>query len=144
MQETVSRKRPLGVTIVAAVLSIEGIVEIIIGIIALLAIFALGRVAATHGHNIVHNAVDVIGIILGGYFLIAGILKLIFAVGLWALQRWAFWLTVIIEVISILGSAYQFTRPGHNVVGIVLGMIIPVLILLYFFVDSNVRAAFRI
>jgi len=71
------------------------------------------------------------------------VLTFIFALGLWLLKRWAFWLTVVIEVISLVRHALEFTQATHPpVVLIVVGMILPVVILIYFLVDSNVRNAF--
>jgi uncharacterized membrane protein (DUF2068 family) len=83
-----------------------------------------------------------LAIAVGGISLVIGILTLIFAIGLWTLKRWAFWLTVIIEFISLVRHALEFTHPNPAVGSIVLGMIIPVVVLLYFLVDSNVRNAF--
>ena len=59
------------------------------------------------------------------------------------LRRWAFWLTVIIEIISIIRHALGFVQPNHNTVTIIIGLILPVVILLYFLFDRDVRAAFR-
>jgi uncharacterized membrane protein (DUF2068 family) len=62
---------------------------------------------------------------------------------LWLLKRWAFWLTVIFQVISLLRHGLEFTQATHPPVAlIVAGMIIPAVILIYFLVDPNVRAAF--
>jgi len=145
MQETTSRKRPLGVTILAAILGIEGIAELIIGIILIRGFFTIGHALTVHGHTIISRVVDTFGGVLGGASVIVGILTLIFALGLFALQRWAFWLTVVIEVITLLRYAVEFIPPYHPSVGaIVFGMIIPIVILIYFFLDPNVRAAFRI
>ena len=138
------RRRPIGVTIIAILLGIESLFEIVLGILAIIGIFALGSYAAVHGHTGVRTAVDVFGAILGGVSLVIGILTLIFVVGLWLLKRWAFWLTIIIEVIALLKHALEFIS-SHAVVGsIVASMILPAIILIYFLLDPYVRRAFRV
>ncbi|MEO9057470.1 MAG: hypothetical protein ACR2H5_17185 [Ktedonobacteraceae bacterium] len=144
MQQPISRHRPLGVSIIAIVLIIQAIFELLVGILAIVAIFAIGHAITTHGHTTTGSVVDVLGGTLGGISLVIGILTLIFALGLWMLKRWAFWLTVIIEAISLVRHALGFLHPNSSTVSIVIGLIIPIAILLYFLVDRNVREAFRI
>ena len=147
MDQSMVRHRPLGVTIISVVLAIEGIFELLVGILILVGIFTLGHEISIHGHAVVGSMVDVVGGVLGGVLagaaLIIGLFSLIFAVGLWTLKRWAFWLTVIIEIISIVRHLIEFTHPVHSTVSIIIGLILPVVILLYFLFDRNVRAAFR-
>ncbi len=138
------RHRPIGVTIIAVLLAIESFVEIALGILAIGGILALGHVAAQHGHTGTRTAIDIVGIVLGGIPLAIGIITLIFVIGLWTLKRWAFWLTIIVEVITLIRHALEFTQPNASVVQIVLGMIIPVIILLYFLLDPYVRRAFHV
>jgi uncharacterized membrane protein (DUF2068 family) len=80
---------------------------------------------------------------LAGIFLVVGLLSLLFSWGLWTLRRWAFWATVILQVISLANSVIAFTQAHANVALIIVGMINPILMLLYFLVNANVRAAFR-
>ena len=141
-------RRPLGVTIISVVLAIEGIFELLVGILILVGIFTLGHEISIHGHAVVGSVVDVVGGALGGILagaaLIIGLFSLIFAIGLWTLKRWAFWLTVILEIISIVRHLLEFTHPVHSTVSIIIGLILPVVILLYFLLDRDVRRAFRI
>ncbi len=111
MQNTMSepRRRPLGVTIIASLLGIEGILELLGGVLILVGIFAVGRAISGHGHTTTGNVVDVLGIVLAIIPLVDGLLTFIFALGLWFLKRWAFWLTVIIEVISLVRHGLEFT-----------------------------------
>lgn len=138
------RERPLGVTIISIILAIQGIFELIIGIIAIAAVFALGHAAAVHGHTTVRTVIDTIAGVLGGVSIIVGILTLIFAWGLWMLKRWAFWLTIIIEVISLIRHLFDFAHSTTGLVGPIIGIAIPVIILLYFIIDPYVRRAFRV
>ena len=116
MQTLGRRSRPLGITIIAIIVAIHGILGIIGGILLL-------------------------GTIPGVIALILGILELILAWGLWTLQPWAFWATVIIEVITLLDGIFALVRgtAGPGIVTIVIALIV----LIYLFADRNVRAAFR-
>jgi uncharacterized membrane protein (DUF2068 family) len=120
LQEPVVRRRPLGITIIAIIVAIYGILSIIGGI----ALLGASPTAA------------IIAIIIG-------VLQLILAWGLWTLQRWAFWATVIIEVLAVINGILALV--GHSTVGPapgIIGIIIALIVLIYLFADRNVRAAF--
>lgn len=122
MQDLTTRSRPLGITIIAIIMGIQGILGIISGIM-LLAGSGGGLFAA--------------GIIT----LVLGVLYLILAWGLWTLQTWAFWATVVLEVIALLDGIFALGQSGFfsGIVNVVLAIVI----LIYLFADRNVRAAFR-
>ena len=122
MQNLTTRSRPLGITIIAIIMGIQGILGIISGIM-LLASSGGGLFAA--------------GIIT----LVLGVLYLILAWGLWTLQTWAFWATVVLEVIALLDGIFALGQSGFfsGIVNVVLAIVI----LIYLFADRNVRAAFR-
>ena len=112
------RSRPIGITIIAIIVAILGILSIIGGILLL-------------GSSVTAGVIDII----------LGILQLILAWGLWTLQRWAFWATVILEVLTIIDGIFAWTT-GSAGPGIV-AIIIAIIILIYLFADRNVRAAFH-
>ncbi len=142
MQER--RTRPIGVTIIAVLLIIAGLFELAVGGVAIAAFFSAGSAVTSHGHTTIAHVIDTVGGVLGGISILVGIITLIFAWGLWALKRWAFWLVVILEGFSLLRHIYEFIQPHTHIALIIAGTIIPVVILLYFLVDPNVRRAFRI
>ena len=139
------RRRPLGVSIIAVLVAIQGIFFLILGILALVAVIVAANSAGTtvNGYAITGATLSIVAGVLAGVFLVVGLVSLLFAWGLWTLKRWAFWATVIIEIISLLNSVLAFTQPHANFWSAVVGMIIPIVILVYFFADANVRAAFR-
>lgn len=112
----ISRTRPLGVTIIAILVAIGGILEIIGGI-ALLAVPFFGL-----------------------FTIIIGVLSLILAWGLWTLQSWAFWATIILQAISGIENLISLIR-GNG--GAVISLIVAVVIIAYMLYDRNVRVAFR-
>jgi uncharacterized membrane protein (DUF2068 family) len=134
----------LGVAIMAIVLGIIGVLEFLVGGLAIAALSALGRTISVHGHTTVSRAVDILGWLLGSLPIALGILTLIVAVGLWLLKRWAFWTTVAIMVIALVRQVIEFIKPHDSSVSIIIGTIIPVLVLLYLFVVPGVRAAFHV
>ena len=112
-----ANRRPLGVTIIAILVAIGAIFEIIAGVVGL-AVFAP----------------------IGIFALIVGVISLFVAWGLWTLQPWAFWTVVIVEVIHLVQAILSMTRGQGTGIG---DLVIPIIILLYLFLDRNVRAAFR-
>jgi uncharacterized membrane protein (DUF2068 family) len=116
--QTLGRSRPLGITIIAIIVAIYGVLGVIGGILLLGASVALGVIT-----------------------LVLGLLQLILAWGLWTLQPWAFWATVVLEVLALLNGIFALTR-GNAASGII-GIVIALIVLVYLFADRNVRAAFR-
>ena len=121
----VGRSRPLGITIIAILLFVVGILGLLGSILGL---------AASIGHPVV------IGLLIFG--LVLSVLELVLAWGLWTLRSWAFWATVIIEALSVIQGIIALTQ-GASLLSVLISLIIPIIILVYMFVDRNVRAAFR-
>src|SRR5260370_4457613 len=92
VQDTMGRRRPLGITIISIIAAIHGILGIIAGISTLRASAALAVIA-----------------------LILGILVLVLAWALWTLQRWAFWSLVVVEALYLItGIVALFARSAGN------------------------------
>jgi hypothetical protein len=117
--ENVTRARPLGISIIAVIMAIQGVLGILGGILLL-----AGGVPA-----------------LGLITLILGVLYLVLAWGLWTLKPWAFWGTVILEVLTLINGIFGLGL-GRATSGI-LSIIFAVVVLVYMFADRNVRQAFR-
>ncbi len=107
--------RPLGVTIICILSWIGAIALIAIG-----ALFVLGGL-------IIFPLLAVIGAV----FLIIGIVSFLVTFALWNLKMWAWWLIVILNVLSIvsgIGSAVAYGDFSP-----IYGIIIPVIIVIYLF-----------
>jgi uncharacterized membrane protein (DUF2068 family) len=128
MQNVTTARRPLGITIIAILLFISAIIEIIGGFFAF-----IGTTLA--------SPLD--GLLLGWIPLAIGVITFIVAWGLWTLKPWAYWVTLIVEIISIVLSLFNLGRPEHSVLGVISGGIISLIIVIYLLVDRNVRRAFR-
>ena len=95
------RKKPSGKVIVAALLGIQGLFLIIIGLIAFFGGF-VGIYDVSHGRATPGATVAVLGVFLAWIFLLGGIVSFLCAQGLWTWQRWAFWLTIALEVTNLI------------------------------------------
>jgi len=103
-------KPPPGKVIVVALLGIHGLFLIIIGLIAFFGGF-VGVYDVANGHATPGAMVAVLGAFLAWIFLLGGIVSFLCAQGLWTWQRWAFWLTIALEVTNlIVGSCALMLR----------------------------------
>ena len=127
MQSVSTTKRPLGITIIAILLFIQAIFEIVVGIFSFFA-------------NIIRNPVD--GLLVGWVPLAIGILVFFLAWGLWTLKPWAYWATLILEIVNIVLHFLGYNQT-HSIFAIISGGIISIIIVIYLLVDRNVRRAFR-
>jgi uncharacterized membrane protein (DUF2068 family) len=143
MMERPSRgQRPLGVTIIAVILLITGIFELVASIGLLLAAH-VARVS-THIPHVLGLTLDVFGNVLGIVGLVIAVVTLIVAYGLFTLKAWAYWLVVVVEIITVIRHVLEFLAPNPSYASIIIGLILPIVILLYMFLDGNVRRAFRV
>ena len=130
MQNVSTMRRPLGITIIAILLFISAVIEI------------LGGLSSVMGAPPTGTLSDVL---LGWFPLILGIIELVLAWGLWTLKSWAYWATLLAEIVIILVHFFGFLGlpRTHSVLAVISGGVISILIVLYLLIDRNVRRAFR-
>src|SRR2546429_9861555 len=106
------RRRPLGVSIIAVLVAIQGIFFLILGILALVAVIVAANSAGTtvNGYAITGATLSIVAGVPAGGFLGVGLVSLLFACGLWTLQRFAFSATVNIQLISLLNRELAFSH----------------------------------
>src|SRR5262249_55635433 len=127
------RKGPAEITLIAVLVCIQGAFRLLAALFfILLAIFG--------GWSLTTSSV-LAGTIAAVLIAVLGLVTLFFAWGLWTLKRWSYWGTVILMVLNLLGSIFEFTL---RISGIwtIFGVIIPAVVLIYFLASSNVRTAF--
>jgi uncharacterized membrane protein (DUF485 family) len=95
------KKLPPGKVIVVALLAIQGLFLIIIGLIAFFGGF-VGVYDVSNGHATPGALVAVLGGFLAWIFLLGGIVSFLCAQGWLTWQRWAIWLTIALEVTNLL------------------------------------------
>ena len=125
------RKRPLGITIIAILLFISAVIEIIGGISSVIGSTPTGTLSA---------------VLLGWFPLILGVIELLLAWGLWTLKPWAYWGTLVVEIVIILIHFFGFLGlpRTHSALAVISGGIVSIIIVIYLLVDRNVRRAFQI
>ena len=127
MQNVTTTRRPLGISIIAILLFIQAIFEIIVGIT-----FFIGSTIAN----------PLAGLLVGWWPLAMAVLLFILAWGLWTLRPWAYWVTLILEIVNIVLHFLGYSQV-HSLFAIISGGIISIIIVIYLLVDGNVRRAFR-
>ena len=138
LEVSVSRQRPAGVIAIATLKIIDGLWGLVSGC----ALLAGGGALAAMIARFAGNAPRWIGDALGGALALVGLaliffaaLDLILAWGIWTLRRWAWWLTMIAAILSIVGSLA--TLVGGNLTSITSVVINGVVIILL--LTANVR-----
>jgi hypothetical protein len=124
------RKRPLGITIIAILLFISAVIEIIGGLSSLIGSPPTGTIS---------------DVLLGWFPLILGVIELVLAWGLWTLKPWAYWGTLVVEIIIILSHFFGFLNlpKTHSALAVISGGIVSIIIVIYLLADRNVRRAFQ-
>ncbi|HEY6408031.1 MAG TPA: hypothetical protein VIY29_11245 [Ktedonobacteraceae bacterium] len=131
--DTYDNPRPLGITIIAAILGISAILAVTFLVLGLNRVSTLGLGAGMTSAT----SLALLGALIFGVFEIA------LAWGLWTLRPWAFWTTAIVEAIRVILGLYVVFVLREAIVSGILSLLIPAIILVYLFADRRVRAAFR-
>ncbi len=126
------RTRPLGITIIAAFLGISALLALVVLILGLNRVSTLGLGEGMSAST----SIALLGAIILGFFEVA------LAWGLWTLRPWAYWTTIIVEVIRVILGLYVVLILQKAIISGILSLIIPIIILVYLVADRNVRAAF--
>src|SRR5579859_6404385 len=93
MQNVRTARRPLGITIISILLFISAVIEIIGGLSSVIGNRPTGTAS---------------GVLLGWFPLVLGIIALVLAWGLWTLKPWAYWGTLVVEIVIILVHFFGF------------------------------------
>jgi hypothetical protein len=130
MQNVSTARRPFGITILAILMFISAVIEII------------GGLTSVIGNTPTGTASDVL---LGWFPLVLGVITLILAWGLWTLKPWAYWGTLVVEIVNILIHFFGFLGlpKTHSALAVISGGVISIIIVIYLLVDRNVRRAFQ-
>jgi hypothetical protein len=129
-QSTQPRSRPTGITILAVVALISGILSILVS-------FDLTGIAASAGGIGLGGLATVTGFLM----LISGVLFLVLAYGLWGMRPWAWTLGVGLMAASFVLNILQYINNNDLLVAMIVSALIPAAILYYLF-QPQVKAAF--
>lgn len=106
-------RRPIGVTLLAVLTLLAGILIVLVGILFLVAPLILIGFGLPLAFGLAAS-------VLGGIIFIFGLIWIGVGVGLLHLRSWAWWLAIIVMILSIVGS-----------IAVPVAAIIPGLILIY-------------
>lgn len=123
-------QRPMGVTILAVLAAIGGVVDILAGLV----LVGLSAVTASFALPIAGLA-SVLGILL----VATGILDFVFAYGAWGLKPWAWMLGIVLMVARVVLDVLTFQ--SSSAAGLVEGVVISGIIIYYLY-RPHVRRAF--
>jgi len=127
----------------AFILAVEGVVWFILGTLAFFAVITNGSFNV-YGTSATADSIDIISVT----GLVSGVLYLFFAWALWTLKRWAFWATLLIELLNIIAGVLLLTRPkalySAGAGQIALSLIMAFFVLACFLISSKVREAFAV
>lgn len=125
-------QRPTGITVLAILSFIGGVLAIFAG----LALVGLsGAIAAAAGGG------GGLATILGLLLLVFGVLELILGYGFWTLKQWAWSMGVALQAAGIVLDVIQFINNGSQLVSVIISIAISAAIIWYLF-QPHVKAAF--
>jgi hypothetical protein len=131
------RKRPVGVTILAILEIIVGILSLVgaLGFFALAVLINVGDIRQRIGTSVpdwvLNNAPLFFGA-LGIFFLIMAIISLVLAWAFLKGKNWARILAIIFLILSIIGNVIGILG-GTNVFSVILSILLPVIIVWYLY-----------
>jgi hypothetical protein len=137
------QKRPTGVTILAILMIISGIASIIIGLGVLGSAFVLSLVAHDSNVGTVRQDAELgtlAGLLIGigGFTIALGIASLVVAWGLLNGRGWAWIITIIISIVSIITSIVGIASGGiYHIITLIIYAVI-----LYYLYKPEVKAYF--
>lgn len=128
------QQRPTGITILAVLSAIGGVVGILGGLSLVALGGALGVATGSAG-------LGTLGVVLGGVTLVLGVVSLALAYGFWTLQPWAWPVGVILELVSVGVTIAQLITGSASIFSAIIAIVIPGLIL-YYLNQPHIRKAF--
>ena len=131
MSQPPAGARPTGITILAVLSAIGGVLTILAG----LGLLAVGSVTATV------VAIGGLFAIFGIVFIVLGGAELAFAFGAWTLAPWAWMLGIGLMVASLVVTIAQIVLGYQSITGSIIGIAIN-LIILYYLDTPDIRRAF--
>ncbi|MBE9140230.1 hypothetical protein IQ254_24025 [Nodosilinea sp. LEGE 07088] len=132
-------QRPTGVTILAVLQFIGGVLSLLFGLSSLFfgGLMVASYAAATAGAEINMGPVLLIAAVVA---IISGLIGLLAGYGLFTLKGWGWTLAMVFSVINVISNVLGLIQ-GGSVPGSIVGIVISGLII-YYLNQSNVKRAF--
>jgi uncharacterized membrane protein (DUF2068 family) len=126
--------RPIGVTVVAIVLMVTGVFILLLGLEgAGVTNFGLAQLAPNGG-------------LYASTVIISGVLSLIAAFGIFTLARWAWYLAIVVLVFRAVADGFGLASYALSKTygGVSLADFVITVVILWYFLRPNVKAAFKV
>jgi glucan phosphoethanolaminetransferase (alkaline phosphatase superfamily) len=152
------QSRPRGVTIIAILIIIAGILSLLLGIgLVVIGPFLMNGLQTTSsnlGSQIEPQILGIIFLVFGAISLALGVTNLVMAYGLWKGKGWAWTISIIVLFIgisidiisvSITSAAGVFSNTGSNLLGDIVSSIVSIGIsafIVYYLYRPHVKAYF--
>ncbi len=124
------RKRPYGVRVFAGLLGIQGMAALISNMVSFVSSYSL-------------NPSLVLSI--GFLSLNVSIFLILLSWGLWTFKRWAYWVTLLVELLVLIRGVFIAVLPPSPLesdAGAFSGALLSLMFILYLVASPNVRTAF--
>ncbi len=140
MQQPSMQQRPTGITILAVLSAIVGVLGLF-GSLALIGLGGLvGGIAASELGTAAGAALGGLAVIGGLILLVGSVLNLVFAYGAWNLRPWAWVLGLIAEGLALVSAVVGILNTG-DIGSQILNIVIPAIII-YYLMTPDVKKAF--
>lgn len=128
--------RPGGVIVISVLASFSGLISIGASVLGL-----FGFLGSQKPEAYPNPALAVTFLVIQG---LLGVGYLVVAAGLWGLHRWAFWVAIVASVLLLIDYGFEFWQHILASPVTVGGLVLPILILLYFGLSRSARHAFGV
>ncbi len=126
--------RPQGVTVIALLALLQGIVGALMGFLWLQIVSLFDQ-----GNGAMSSLMVMMAEARGWLLIVLALMYIVFAAGAWNTRGWAWWVGLPASLVTILYLVNVLLR-GASVLVVVLGLIVPVIILLYLLAPAGRQA----
>ena len=128
-----SVQRPFGVTLLAVLHVIQALVVFLVGVV----VVAVGELVSRRLFGVPHLLRGILWVI-GAVLIILRLLYLVLAYGLWTGKGWAWWISLLLAGLGVLGSLLSLLRGGLIAI---ITLLLDILII-YYLTRPNVKTFF--
>ena len=126
--------RPRGLTVIAVLAFAQGLFVTLVALVW----FAIVRIFNEEGGGM-SSLIVRMAEARGGFLIFLSLLYLLFAVGAWQTRAWAWWVGLLVSVLSIL-TLVSLLLQGEPVVLVLIWLIVPIIILWYLLIPEGRQA----
>ena len=130
--------RPRGLTVIAVLAFAQGLFVTLVALVW----FAIVRIFNEEGGGM-SSLIVRMAEARGGFLIFLSLLYLLFAVGAWQIRAWAWWVGLLVSVLSML-TLVSLLLQREPVVLVLIWLIVPIIILWYLLIPEGRQAFGRL